>query len=438
MTIPKILLAGLLVLAAHAGVKEATPAVMYRRNASHDARYETAPITTLTGVNWKVTLDGNVFSSPVVCNDTVYIGSGNNRFYALKAATGETVWSVATSGAVHSSPAISDGLVCFGDCHGTFYALDAASGKERWTFHVEGERRFGAKGLHGATPRDKYFVDDWDFFLSSPVVGGGLVYFGSGNGRVYALDLRTGAERWSFPTGEVVHCSPALADGNLYFGGWDGIFHCVDAATGVGKWQVQTGLDPVNHNQVGFQSAPVVCGNVVYFGCRDSNVYALDALDGKIVWRKNNRGSWVVVSPVIRQDELYYTTSDTARFIALDRRTGTELYSLPIQAWGFSSPVAAGDLVYFGVLNGDLVAVDTATKSVKWEFQTEEARRDARGVLKADGALDVAKIFATDKEGNTPDAMRLLFSTGAILSTPAPWRETLIFGTADGHVYSIH
>jgi outer membrane protein assembly factor BamB len=229
-----------------------------------------------------------------------------------------------------------------------------------------------------------------------------------------------------------------LAHGNLYFGGWDGIFHCVDAATGAGKWQFQTGLDPENHNQVDLQSSPVISRDAVYFGCRDSNVYALNALDGKEVWRKNNAGSWVVVSPVIRQDELYYTTSDTAKFVALDRRTGRELYALPIKAWGFSSPIAVGDLVYFGVLNGDLVAVDTRARKVIWKFRTDEARKDAMGVLKDDGSLDMQKIFATDREGNMPDAMRLLFSTGAIASTPTAWRESLIFGTADGHVYSIH
>ncbi len=412
-------------------------AVMFRGDAAHQGRYEAEPLTALPVVRWKVTLDGNIFSSCVVSGDTVYVGCGGNKFHALKSATGTVVWTVTTRGAVHSTPAIADGTVYFGDASGTFHALDAATGEGKWTFRAEGERRFGAKGLHGAQPADRYFEDDWDFFLSSPVVGGGLVYFGSGNGRVYALDLKTGRERWNFRVGEVVHGSPALAHGNLYFGGWDGVLHCVDAATGAAKWQFQTGLDPAIHNQVGLQGAPVVVDEVVYFGCRDANVYALDARDGRELWRRNNKGSWVVVSPLVVGDQLCYTTSDSQQFVVLNRRTGETLYTLPTRAYGFSSPIAIGSWVYFGVFNGELVAVDTAAKAEKWKFRTDEARRDARGVLKADGSLDTQKIFAAQTADNTAEIFRMLFSAGAVLSTPVLCADGLIFGTADGHVYCI-
>ena len=71
-------------------------------------------------------------------------------------------------------------------------------------------------------PRQQTFADAYDVFLSSPVVADGTVWFGSGDGHVYALDAATGALRWKFATGGVVHASPALADGTLYVGSWDG------------------------------------------------------------------------------------------------------------------------------------------------------------------------------------------------------------------------
>src|SRR5580765_3346888 len=74
-----------------------------------------------------------------------------------------------------------------------------------------------------------------DTFLSSPVVANGVVYFGSGDGNLYALDAATGDLRWKFKTGDVVHASPALADGVLFFGSWDSYFYAVDAATGKEK-----------------------------------------------------------------------------------------------------------------------------------------------------------------------------------------------------------
>jgi outer membrane protein assembly factor BamB len=39
--------------------------------------------------------------------------------------------------------------------------------------------------------------DPYDVFLSSPTLAGGMVYFGSGDGNVYALDAKTGALQWS-------------------------------------------------------------------------------------------------------------------------------------------------------------------------------------------------------------------------------------------------
>ena len=64
----------------------------------------------------------------------------------------------------------------------------------QWTFFADGERQFGAKGLHGMEPKDQYMIDDWDFYNSSPTIYNDKIYFGSGNGKIYALDRTTGEE----------------------------------------------------------------------------------------------------------------------------------------------------------------------------------------------------------------------------------------------------
>ena len=105
------------------------------------------------------------------------------------------------------------------------------------------------------------------------MVAKGARAFGSGDGNLYALDAATGDLRWKFKTGDVVvHASPgALADGFLFFGSWDSYFYAVDATTGKEKWRFHAGEDPLIHNQVGFQSSPVIANGVVYTGCRDAN-----------------------------------------------------------------------------------------------------------------------------------------------------------------------
>jgi eukaryotic-like serine/threonine-protein kinase len=71
---------------------------------------------------------------------------------------------------------------------------------------------------------------------------------------VYAVDANSGALKWKFQTGDVVHASPAAADGTLYVGSWDGFFYALDATTGNERWRYKTGEDHDIYNQVGIQS----------------------------------------------------------------------------------------------------------------------------------------------------------------------------------------
>lgn len=410
---------------------------MFRGDATHSANYSNPAIEILHGTKWKADLEGNVLASPAIYGSAAYIGS-SEKFYALDAETGAEIWSIKVDGPAHSSPAVYEDVVYFVDFSGKFYALNTADGSTKWTFFAKGERKFGAKGIHGMEPGDEYFEDDWDFFNSSPTIHNDKIYFGSGNGKIYALDIHTGLELWSFQTGEVSHTSPAVAYGNVYAGSWDSYLYCLDAETGEKKWNYQTGIDTVYYNQVGIQSSPLVADSTVYFGCRDAHVYALDAITGKLQWKKFNNYSWIIVSPVIDEENIYYTTSDSQIFTALNRHTGDSLYSLPTKGYGFSSPILLDDMIYFGVFNGELIAIDTKSQSEAWKFRTDEAKEDKLEVLREDDTFNGEKIFADFSARKMPEILDMMFSVGAILSTPAPYENSLIFGTADGHVYAIY
>ena len=203
------------------------------------------------------------------------------------------------------------------------------------------------------------------------------VYFGSGDGNVYALDAATGALRWKFHTGDVVHASPAISDGALYIGSWDSYFYALDAASGKEKWRFKTGEDHKIYNQVGIQSSAAVADGTVYFGCRDSNFYALDARTGQKKWAFNNKGSWVITSPAVRDGKVYFATSDSSLLYGVDGKTGTPLFSLNFKGWPmFSSPAIAGNMLYVGTNQGKLVAVDLATQKLAWTFETEASRQN--------------------------------------------------------------
>jgi outer membrane protein assembly factor BamB len=410
----------------------------FRGNPAHTGVYPAEGPRALHGVKWKFATGGRVVSSAVLSDSSVYFGSDDGNVYAADAATGKQRWQFTTGGPVPSTPAVDSGTVFFASYDGKFYAVDAQSGALKWKFTATGERRFEAKGLHGMQPLGQTFPDPYDVFLSSPVVAQGAVYFGSGDGNLYALNAATGALRWKFHTGDVVHASPAFSSGTLFFGSWDSLFYAVDAATGEEKWRFQAGKDDLVHNQVGFQSSPAVVDGVVYTGCRDSNLYALDAATGKEKWRVFNQGSWVNSSPAVVDGIVYYATADSSLFHAVDAATGKPLFQQQLKGYVFSSPAVAGDIVYFGVLNGSLEARDRKTGGLLWTFQTDAAKQNRNWVLTAEGKLNPAMFFRSNwNEGGTLAAMRE-FEIGAVFSAPLIAGGLVYAGSADGFLYALY
>ena len=410
---------------------------MFRGDAAHSGTYAGSGPRAMGGVKWKFPTGGRVVASAVARDAVVYFGSDDGNLYAVDSATGHQVWKFTTAGPVSSTPAVDGGGVYFASYDGKFYALDAKSGALKWKFATAGERRFEAKGLHGMQPFTQTIADPFDVFLSSPVLAGGAVFFGSGDGHLYALDTASGELRWKFKTGDVVHASPAYAAGTVYFGSWDSYFYAVDAATGKEKWRFHGGEDALIHNQVGFQSSPAVVDGVVYTGCRDSNVYALDAATGKEKWRVNNQGSWVNSSPAVANGKVYFGTSDSSLFHAVDAATGKPVFKQQLKAYVFSSPSLAGDAVYLGILNGTMEARNRNTGELLWTFQTETSKQNRNWILTADGKFNSQMFYRSNWHEGPMVATDRQFGIGAIFSAPLVAEGVVYVGSADGYLYAI-
>lgn len=279
--------------------------------------------------------------------------------------------------------------------------------------------------------------DPFDFYLSSPAVWNGAVYFGSGDGNVYALDANSGTLKWKFQTGDVVHASPAIAGGTLFIGSWDSYFYALDAATGKEKWRSKTGEDHKIYNQVGIQSSAAISDGIVYFGCRDSNFYALDAATGQQRWVFNNKGSWVITSPAIEDGKVFFATSDSALFYALDAKTGAPAFSLKFKWPMFSSPAIAGTMLYLGSHEGKLIAIDLAAQKPVWEFQTDGSRQNSSTFTKPDGSPKYEIAFTEDFYDNLVEGVSKMQNVGAVLSSPVIVDGVIYVGSTDGNLYAI-
>lgn len=429
-----VLAAGLIAAASPAAAQPAS----FRGDASRAGQPAGEVARTLPQVKWQFPTGDRVVSSPAWADGVLYVGSDDGQLYAIDAASGRQRWMHRTGGPVSSSPAVAGGRVFVLSYDGRLHALDARSGELLWKFATEGERRFEGKGLNGMQPRTQTFTDPFDVYLSSPVVDGGTVYFGSSDGQVYALDTASGALRWKQRVSDnVLHATPALADGRLFIGGFDGRFHALDAATGRVLWQHQAGVDPLMHNQQGFQSSPVVAGGVVYTGCRDAHIYAFDAATGAVKWAFPTGTSWVNSTPAVQDGRVHFATSDTALLHAVDAATGQPVWQQPGPAYMFAAPSLSGGLLLQGVLNGSLQARDRASGTLLWEFQTEASRRNHGWVLTSTRGFNGPLLFPNGWHDTMAIGAQRQFSVGAFFGAPLVVGRTVYVGSADGRVYAL-
>lgn len=241
----------------------ATSQATFHGNVARTGVYESAGPKQLNGPKWIFKAGGPIVTSPAIANGVVYIGAMDGHLYAIDQETGKEKWNFKSRMPIASSPAVGANAVYFVSGAGSLAALDLQTGKPKWVLPVEYERKFEAKNLHGYPSAEQTIPDAWDIFLSSPAVANGKVYFGSGDGNVYAVDAETGTLQWKFPTKDVVHSSPAVVNGVVYIGSWDSYLYAIDAESGQQKWAFKSGEDNTIHNQVGFQSSPAVVDGTV-------------------------------------------------------------------------------------------------------------------------------------------------------------------------------
>ncbi len=411
----------------------------FHGNNARTGVYDSAGPKQFGGIKWTFKSGGPIVASPAIADGVVYIASMDTYLYAIDQETGKEKWKYKSRMPIASSPAVAGGLLYFVSSSGALGAIDITNGKIKWVLPTEYERKFEAKNLHGYPPEAQTIPDAWDIYTSSPAVANGKVYFGSGDGNIYAADAQTGVLQWKFATKDVVHASPAVVGNAVYIGSWDSYLYALDADTGLEKWSFKTGEDPTIHNQVGFQSSPAVVDGTVYVGCRDAHVYAIDATTGRKKWDYPTSKSWVIGTPAVRDGLVYVGTSDSSRFMALDAKTGRLRLNFDAKAYMFSSAALAGDLAYVGDHNGKLYAVDTKSGKLAWEFQTDASKKDPLKVLNSDGSLNQESLFApvfNDFEDMYIDFYKFV-TVGAIMSSPVVDKGVVYFGSMDGNLYAL-
>ena len=403
----------------------------FMRALERTGRVETAAPVRGLRLTWTLDLHAPVSASPVVSGGRLYVTAEDGNLHAFDLKTRRRLWLYHTEGAIAATPAVADGRIHFLSRDGFLHTL-SLEGQPLWRFRTGGEARFAAVGGYGMDPAAGPVPDPWDLYQSSPLVHAGSVYFGSSDGHVYALDAATGEMRWSHMAGTPVHSPPAWGKGKILIGTWGTQLLALDAATGEKIWAFQGGVDSKHSVMMGITAAPSVEGSTVYVGARDGFVHALDLETGAVRWTYDAAGSWVLSTAAVDGERIYFGTSDTGLFVALDRRTGKEVFRADTRVWTYASPVVAGNTVFAATMSGALYAFDRKTGARTWAWRTPESLNDEDDILDDTGRLRGDRLFGPGRQLQA--GVEEVKALGAFTASPIWVDNRLIAVAATGRV----
>jgi len=176
---------------------------------------------------WKTPLDGPVCATPTTDGKLVFIGTKTGDFCALDAASGSIVWKYSAGAPIYGGSCVGNGRVIFGDKAGRVHCVETSSGKLAW----------------------KSACDVGGPMLASPILVGSVVYGGTGDGKLFGIDVNDGSVGWrdTIPGNGEISRPPLFADGNLIFTSkMRGLFASPDGTPAVVSYQS------------GFQQQPVL------------------------------------------------------------------------------------------------------------------------------------------------------------------------------------
>jgi len=267
----------------------------------------------------------------------LYVGSSAGVFWAFD-ADGRTIWSHKALGSISSRPTVdgSTHTVYFGADDGRIYALDSRSGARRWTYATQGTVN---------TP---------------PVLSEGFVLFTTSEGRIYALDADSGKWRWQYdrelPEGFTIqgHAGVAVKQSTAFTGFADGTLVGLRVFSGDVVWTRNLGGGKKQFVDV--DATPVVVGDMLVTSSYARGVHAISTDTGSIRWQYPVEGASAVT---VDRGRIFFTAPEVG-VVALDL-AGHLAWRQAVPKGVPSVPVARGPYLFITGTETGLFAVDAAS-----------------------------------------------------------------------------
>jgi eukaryotic-like serine/threonine-protein kinase len=312
------------------------------------------------------------------------------------------IWTFKCEDEIRGSPTVDNGIIYVGSYDHNLYALNATNGQFAWKYPTEG-------GVVGR-----------------PVVADGQVLFGSEDGNLYSILARTGKVSWMYKAEGPIRSSVCIAEGHAFFGSDDNFVYAVNLLSNQRVWRYDIGS--------AVRSSPVYSNDLVYVGCEDGDFLGL-SLRGQPKWRfKCKRG--VLCTPLVAKGDIFFTSLDGTLY-ALDLKAGYPIWRFRMGKGSVSSPCITDNFVIAGSADGYIYCVDAGNAREIWRYQTGHQVSGSPVVYKDSvvcGSADGVLYCLEYRTGR----LRWKFNTGGpITSSPIVYNDVLYVGSSDHILYAI-
>jgi outer membrane protein assembly factor BamB len=276
-----------------------------------------------------------------------------------------------------------------------------------------------------------------DAIKSTPVIGSGKAFVGSDDGKVYALDLKTGQKIWEYNANSAMEASPLLIDECVIVGTISGKLLCLEAKTGQFKWEYVTKEKITGSaNRV---SATGSGEKWIIFGCYDFAIHCVSLTSGQLIWR-HETDNYINGTPATDGKSIIFGGCDglVHQISSLDGKTIAEV---DVGSYIPGSTALAETEAFAGQYENKLVCVDLANQKIKWEYGDPEKGEP----FFSSPAVDKKQVIVGSRDqmihciDRQTGQNRWKFNTrGEVDSSPVICDDKIIVGSEDGFLYLLN
>jgi outer membrane protein assembly factor BamB len=287
---------------------------------------------------------------------------------------------------------------------------------------------FGSESIRSVSKR--WDIEVGELQRVAPTIDDDIIYIGSRDKHLYALETGAGIEQWTAYIGSGVCASPVVNEGVIFLGCVDGVYSLT--MEGEGQWAAECDSKAV---------AVDIIGEAVFAQDYSRNVYAFDPETGEERWQfkpsQKDPDAIYVGGITATPDSVYVAGGEDCTLYAVDPNDGTLQWSAKAEGHLHTAPAVGDSSVYMGDWEGNLYALDLDTGTEHWKYDCRHCI-NASPVISGDSVYFGShnrKIYSLSRSDG---AKEWSMGTGArINAAPFVDDDTVYTGSYDGKLYAV-